>query len=46
VINGEIVRSVDSVDAPAVSTTSTGVLAVSLGIRMYYSSASSFAASS
>jgi hypothetical protein len=46
VINGEIVGSVDSVDAPAVSTTSTGVLAVGPGICMYHSSASSFAASS
>jgi hypothetical protein len=46
VINGEIVRSADSVDAPAVSTTSTGVLAVGLGIRMYHSSASLLAFSS
>ena len=46
VINGEIVRSADNVDAPAVSTTSTGVLAVGLGIRMYHSSASSLASSS
>ena len=46
VINGEIVRSVDSVDASAVLTTSTGVLAVGLGICMYHSSASLLASSS
>jgi hypothetical protein len=46
VINGEIVGSVDSVDTPAVSTTSTGVLAVGLGIHMYHSSASLLASSS
>ena len=46
VINGEIVGSVDNVDAPVVSTTSTGVLVVGLGIRMYHSSASSSASSS
>jgi hypothetical protein len=46
VINGEIVGSVDRVDASAVSMTSTGVLAVGLGICMYRSSASSLASSS
>jgi hypothetical protein len=45
VINGEIVRSIDSVDAPVVLTTSTGVLAVGLGIHLYHSSASSLASS-
>jgi hypothetical protein len=46
VINGEIVGSVDSVDTPVVLMTSTGVLAVGLGIHMYHSSASSLASAS
>jgi hypothetical protein len=45
VINGEIVGSVDSVDAPVVSITSTGVLAIGLWIHIYHSSASSLAVS-
>jgi hypothetical protein len=46
VINGKIVKFVDSVDASAILITSTGVLAVGLGICMYCSSASSLASSS
>jgi hypothetical protein len=45
VINGEIVGSADSVDAPVVSTASTGALAVGLVMRMDHSSASSLASS-